>query len=91
MEGSEGQLEVSKAQLKVSEGQLEGASQSEGQLEGSEGQLEGSPFYRTLSPTGAAAQKGYREDGRRIGIKEKRAERKRLTNYRMVMKNSDPR
>ena len=40
---------------------------------------------------GGNRQKGYREDERRMGIKEKRAERKRLTNYRMVMENSDPR
>ena len=63
---SEGQLEGSEGQLEESEGQPEG---SEGQLEGSEGQPRGgrtdgwtygrkiSPFYRTSSPTGVAAQK----------------------------------
>ena len=60
------QLEGSRGQLEGSEGQLEGF---EGHLEGSEGQQRGgrtdertdgrkfSPFYRTSSPTRAAAQK----------------------------------
>ena len=62
LEGSEGHLEGSGGQLEWSEAQLEG---SEGQLEGSEGQPRGNgrmdgrkiSFYRTLSPTGATAQK----------------------------------
>merc|ERR1712002_152455 len=69
-EGSEGQPGGSEGQPKGCEGQPEG---SEGQPEGSEGQPEGSeglpggegrmyvrnfsPFYRTSSPLGAAAQK----------------------------------
>ena len=60
-------LEGSEGQPAGSEGQPAG---SEGQAAGSEGQPEGgrtdrhtdgqnfSPFYRTLSPDGAAAQKG---------------------------------
>ena len=64
---TEGQLEGSEGLLEGSEGQLVG---SEGQLVGSEGQPRGdgrtdgrtngrkiSPFYRTSSPTGTAAQK----------------------------------
>ena len=66
MEGSEGWLEGSEGQPAGSEGQLEGSG---GQPAGSEGQPEGgrtdvrtyernfSPFYRTSSPVGAAAQK----------------------------------
>ena len=78
LEGSEGWLEGSEGQPAGSEGQLEGSG---GQPAGSEGQPEGghtdvrtdvrnfSPFYRTLSPVGAAAQKAEK-------VKEKTKRRK---------------
>ena len=59
------------AQLERSEGQLEG---SQGQLRGTNGRTNGrkiSPFYRTLSPTGAAAQKegmSWVGAGRELGL-----------------------
>ena len=62
MESSKGQLKGSEVQLEGSVGQLEGLRASRGGTdeqtnEGTDGQKI-SPFYRTSSPTGAAAQKG---------------------------------
>ena len=56
LEGSEGQLEGYEAQLEGTEGHLEGSKvkpRGDGRMEG----RKISPFYRTSSPTGAAAQK----------------------------------
>ncbi len=53
MEGFEAQLEGSEAQLKGSKAQLRGDGRTDKRTDG----RKISPFYRTLSSTGAAAQK----------------------------------